>query len=81
MLEGFHMEAARRLPGMQTKKRGNIWLYPKLELVLEAARLKIAGEYIAKLQQTEVALVVHRPVFEKCRRGIWKNDKYSEEWA
>jgi len=67
LLEGFHVEAARRLTGMMPKKRGETWIYPKSKEVLAAARLKPIGEYITLRRQRVAALVVRRPVAEACR--------------
>ena len=35
-LDGFHVEAARRLTGMRPSKRGDSWVYPKSADVLRA---------------------------------------------
>ena len=32
-MEGFHVEAARRITGMRPTKRGETWVYPKISLV------------------------------------------------
>ena len=46
-MEGFHVEAARRLTGMRPEKRGTRWVYPKSVSVRRAARVKTIVEYIA----------------------------------
>ena len=51
-LDGFHVEAARRLTGMRPKKQGDSWVYPKSAVVLRAARLRTIGDYIARRRQT-----------------------------
>ena len=68
VLEGFHVEATRRITRMRPRKRGSTWVYPKLAEVLKAARLTTVREYIATRRQTAAALVVGRPVLEECRR-------------
>ena len=68
-LEGFHVEAARRLTGMRPVKRGGTWVYPKSEEVLKAARLRTIEEYIAARRQRAAALMVGRPVLEMCRNA------------
>ena len=66
-LEGFRVEAARRLTGMRPKKRGETWVYPKSADVLREARLKTIREYIAKRRQTVLRTIVDRPILEECR--------------
>ena len=68
VLEGFHVEAARRITGMRPQKRGSTWVYPKPAGVLRAARLRTVREYVSMRRQTAAALVVGRPVLEECRR-------------
>ena len=51
-LEGFHVEAARRLTGMRFTKRGETWVYPKSADVLRAAHLRTIRESIARRRQT-----------------------------
>ena len=67
VLEGFHVEAARRLTGMMPEKRGETWTYPKSKEVLAAAHLKTIGEYVTVRRQRAAALVVRRPVMAACR--------------
>ena len=66
-LEGFHVEAARRLTGIRPKKRGEAWVYPKSADVLREARLKTIREYIAKRRQTVLCMIADRPILEECR--------------
>ena len=47
VLEGFRVEAARRLMGMMPQKRGDHWVYPKSAEVLVAAQLKTRTKCIA----------------------------------
>ena len=68
ILEGFHVEATRRITRIRPRTRGSTWVYPKSAEVLRAARLKTVGEYVATRRQTAAALVVGRPVLEECRR-------------
>ena len=74
-LEGFHVEAARRLTGMRPSKRGDSWVYPKLADVLRVARLRTIGDYIARRRQTVLRAIADRLILEECmgaerRRGI-----------
>ena len=88
-LEGFHVEAARRLTGMRPKKRGETWVYPKSADVLREARLKTIGEYIAKRRQTVLRAIADRPILEECRgaerlrgspvRLSWWEQEFEEE--
>ena len=74
-LEGFHVEAARRLTGMRPTKRRDVWVYPKSAAVLRAARLKTTGEYITKRRQTFLRAIADRPILEECRGGgeaVWE---------
>ena len=66
-LEGFHVEAARRLTGMRPKKRGETWVYPHSADVLREARLKTVAEYIAKRRRTVHRTIADRPILEECR--------------
>ena len=68
-LDGFYVEAARRLTGMRPKKRGGSWVYPKSADVLRAARLRTIGEYIARRRQTVLRAIADRPILEECRRA------------
>ena len=68
VLEGFHVEAARRITRMRPRKRGTTWAYPKSVEVLRVARLKTVREYVATRRQTAAALVVGRPVLKEYRR-------------
>ena len=47
-LEGFHVEAARRLTGMRAKKVEGEWVYPHSEDVLAASHLQPISHYIGK---------------------------------
>ena len=66
-LEGFHVEAARRLTGMRPTKRGETWVYPKSVSVLRAARVRTIVEYIAARRQTILRTIADRPILEECR--------------
>ena len=68
-LEGFHVEAARRLTDMRPKKRGETWVYPKLEDVLRAAHLRTIRESIARRRQTVLQAIADRPILEECKRA------------
>ena len=66
-LEGFHVEAARRLTGMRPKRRGETWVYSKSAEVSRAARLRMIGDYIARRRQTVLQTIADRPILEECR--------------
>ena len=88
-LEGFHVEAARRLTGMRPSKRGETWVYPKSADVLRAARLRTVREYIAWRRQTVRQAIADRPILEECRRAerrrgsparlYWWEQEFGEE--
>ena len=40
MMEGFHVQAARRMAGMMPRKTGGAWKYPKSRRVLAAVGLR-----------------------------------------
>ena len=66
-LDGFHVEAARRLFGMRPSKRGETWVYPKSADVLRAARLMTITEYISARRQHILLTIADRPILEECR--------------
>ena len=66
-LEGFHVEAARRITGMRPTKRGETWVYPKSVSVLQAARVRTIGEYIADCRRNILRTIADRPILEECR--------------
>ena len=70
-LDGFHVEAARRLTGIRPKKQGDSWVYPKLADVLRAARLRTIGDYIDRRRQTIFWAIADRPILGSAggRRG------------
>ena len=88
-LEGFYVEAARRLTGMRPSKRGESWVYPKSVDVLRAARVRTITEYIAARRQNILRTIADRPILEECqgaerRRGsplrlYWWEQEVEEE--
>ena len=68
-LEGFHVEAARRLTGMRPTKRCETWVYPKSADVLWAAQVRTIAEYIAARRQQILRTIADRPSLEECRGG------------
>ena len=68
-LEGFHVEAARRITGMRPTKRGERWVYPKSVSVLKAARVRKIREYIAERRRNILRTIADRPILEECRRS------------
>ena len=71
ILEGFHVECAWRLMGMQPCKRGDKWVYPKFASLLRVAGLQLLCYYIQKRRPTVAKTIAMRSVFEECkgRRG------------
>ena len=67
-MEGFHVEAARRITGMRPQKRGETWVYPKSVNVRRAARVKTIVEYIADRRRNILLTIADRPILEECRR-------------
>ena len=66
-LEGFHVEAARRLTGMRPSKQGESLVYPKSADVLRAARVMTLAEYITARRQNILRTIADRPILEECR--------------
>ena len=66
-LEGFHVEAARRLTGMRLSKRGETWVYPKSADALRVASVRTIAEYIAARRQNILWTIADRPILEECR--------------
>jgi hypothetical protein len=67
-LEGFHLQAARRITGkMPCKNPDGMWTYPLTEDVLEAAGLYTITHYVGVRRQTIANFIVNRPIFELCR--------------
>ena len=67
MMEGFHVHAARRMAGMMPRKRGDEWIYPKLQRVLATVDLRPVKHYIAVRRNTIARLISHRPIFDLCK--------------
>ena len=67
MMEGFHVHAARRMAGMMSRKRGDMWVYPKSREVLKAVGLHTVEHYIGTCCQTIARWIVHRPIFDLCK--------------
>ena len=75
MMEGFHVNAARRMAGMMPRKRGGVWEYPKSREVLAAVGLRPVEHYIRVRRATIARWITHRPIFDLCketerRRGL-----------
>ena len=67
-LEGFHLQAARRITGkMPCKNPDGMWTYPLTEDVLEVAGLYTITHYVGVRRQTIANFIVNRPIFELCR--------------
>ena len=70
-LEDFHLRAARRMAGMQPrKKRDGTWTYPSSEEVLEKAGLYTVSYYIEVRRQTILNFIVDRPIFHLCKDAV-----------
>ena len=68
VLKGFHVEAARRMTGMQPQRRiVGLWIYPKSVDVLAAARLKTVATYIAQRRHNISKTIKGRTLLEECR--------------
>ena len=68
-LEGFHVEAARRLTGTRPKEVKGEWVYPHTADVLRAAGLQTLEHYIDKRRHTIATTIQGRPILEECRRA------------
>ena len=74
LLEGFHVEAARRLTGMRPRKVKEKWVYPHSADVLAAAHLQTIEYYIQKRRHTVYNTIRDRDILKECegaerRRG------------
>ena len=67
MMEGFHIQAARRMAGMMPRKTGNVWKYPKLRRVLAAVGLRPVEHYIMVRRHTIARWITHQPIFKLCK--------------
>merc|ERR1711966_220286 len=66
-LEGFHVEAARRLTGMRPRKVKGVWVYPHSADVLAAAHLQPIAYYIQRRRQTVHNTIRDRDVLKECK--------------
>ena len=57
----------RILTGMQPRKRGDKWVYPKSANVLRAARLQPLRYYIQKRRANVAETIASRPILKECR--------------
>ena len=67
VLEGVHVEAARRLTGMKPKKEGGKWTYPHSADVLQAAGLRPIADYIAKRRANIAQTIEGRKLLKECQ--------------
>ena len=70
-LDGFHVEAARRITGKRPRKvkrkgQEDIWVYPHSADVLEAAGLHPLRHYIDKRRATIATTIQGRPTLLEC---------------
>ena len=69
-LEGFHIRAARRMPGMMPQKApGGQWVYPVWQDVLKTAGLYSIGKYVEVRRATILCFVEQRPIYDLCREA------------
>ena len=68
-LEGFHVEAARRLTGTRPKRVNGVWEYPHSADVLEAAGLTTIADAIAKRRSSIAKTIEGRRVLKECREA------------
>ena len=83
-LEGFHVEAARRLTGMRPRKVEGKWVYPHSADVLTAAQLQTIENYIQKRRHTVYNNIRDRKALKECegaerRRGTPPRLFWSEQ--
>ena len=68
VLEGFHVEASRRMTGMRPQRRTvGPWIYPKSADVLAAARLRPMATYIHRRRHQIAKTIEGRALLEECR--------------
>ena len=66
-LEGFHVEAERRLTGMRPRVVKGKWVYPHSTDVLKAAGLYTVAECIARQRSNIAKTIEGRKIPEECR--------------
>ena len=66
-MEGFYVEAVRRLTGMRLRMVEGGWAYPHSADVLKAAGLCTVEEYIAKRRANIAKTIEGRRILEECR--------------
>ena len=66
-LEGFHVEAARRLTGMRPRKVKGKWVNPHSADVPKAAWLCTVAECIARRRANIAKTIEGRKILEECR--------------
>ena len=69
-LEGFHVEAARRLTGMKPQKVNGVWEYPHSADVLEAASVRTIADTTAKRRSNISQTIEGRQVLKECREAV-----------
>ena len=68
VLEGFHVEASRRMTGMRPQRwTVGPWIYPKSADVLAAARLRPVATYIQRRRHQIAKTIEGRTLLEECR--------------
>ena len=66
-LEGFHVEAMRRLTGTRSRMVKGKWVYPHPADVLKAAGLCTVAKYIARQRANIAKTIEGRKILEDCR--------------
>jgi hypothetical protein len=79
-LEGFHVEATRRLTGMRPKRIRGAWVYPKSANILAGARLHPISYYITKRRQTVLQAIEGRPILEVCREAERRRGSQAKQY-
>ncbi len=57
-----------------------MWIYPKLEDVLEECGLRTVAQYIDTSQQTIATYAATRPILDKCRQGERRRGAVPHRW-
>jgi hypothetical protein len=81
LLEGFHLEAARRLTGIHSQRRTvGPWIYPKPKDVLRAVRRRTVGDFIALRRHNIAKTIELRILLEECRKKRKRGSPPCQFW-
>jgi hypothetical protein len=71
VLEGFHVEATRRMTGMRPQRRTvGPWVYPKFADVLVETRFKLVATYIARRRHNIAKIIEDQALFVRRRISV-----------